>query len=258
MKFSIFSGWEIINKAFRIIVTIIISVVTVLGYFLGIKDSQAGIFLLSTGYALFLFVIGVYATYRNQLVENRFIRRAESYVMLKKMEELFRVNNDYSSVEGMTKTVIGIRVFTGRTEKQDKSRAVVRENGFCFLEKLTVLEQLFLDEKDCEKKEKYRHDLEKLYAKYHKKTKQNILRIENLYGDRLKDYLYSDEQVLDMLSVLERKIDEIDNRLSDIETAIEEKDYFSDRDRKDISALFTKVVEELDYIEDRLENGLGD
>ncbi len=258
MKFSIFSRWEIINKAFRIIVTIVITIATVIGCFLGIKDSTIGLFLLSTGYALFLFVIGIYATYRNQLVENRFFRRAEAYVMLNKMEAIFQANNDYSSVDGMKRTVIAIRVFTGRADGQDKGRAAVRENGFCFLKTLTDLEQLFLDEEDCKKKEEYRHKLEKLYIKNHKKTKKNIKRIENIYGDRLKDYLYSDEQVLDMLSVLERKIDEIDNRLSDIETAIEEKDYFSDQDRKDISARFTKVVEELDYIEDRLENGLGD
>ncbi len=37
-----------------------------------------------------------------------------------------------------------------------------------------------------------------------------------------------------------------------METSIEEKDSFTNQDREDISILFKKVNEELEYIEDRI------
>lgn len=256
MKFSVFGKWEVVNRPFRIIVTICVTVVTICYYWL--KERGGDTFLISTGYALFLFVVGIYATYRNGLVENRFIRRANSYLMLRKLDELFGSKNDYSTIEGMTEFVILFRLFTGRADGVDKGRAIVRESGFCFTQKLADLEVLFLNEEGEGKKEKYRRKLEKKYKCYCKKVKWNILRIENVYGDRLNDYLYSDEQILDILSVVESKIDDIDSRLSNLETAIEEKYSFTEKDRKDINVLFDKVNEELGDIVDRLENGLGD
>ena len=251
MKFRVFGVWEVINRPFRIIVTIGVTIVTIYYYYC-LNGGNGDTFLISTGYALFLFVLGIYATYRNGLVENRFIRRADSYVMLRKLEDLFVSNSDYSTIQGMTDFAIFFRLFTGRADEVDKERAIVRQSGFGFSQKLADLELRFLNEKREEKKEKLRRKLEKEYKSFHKKTHWNILRIENVYGDRLNDYLYSDEQILDILSVVERKIDDIDSRLSDMETSIEEKDSFTNQDREDISILFKKVNEELEYIEERI------
>jgi len=118
MKFNIFS----LSERYYRIVTGIITISVTIGcfiYYYNIKD-KSNTFIMATLYAAFLFIIGLYISYKSNSISNKLYERKSSYITLVRLAELFSASCiiSLSSYKDVNMAVISFQVFTGRTKKK--------------------------------------------------------------------------------------------------------------------------------------------
>lgn len=129
MKFNIFSLSE---KYYKIVTMIIVVVVTIscFVYYYSLDD-KSDTFIVSTLYATFTFIVGLYLSYKSSTINDKIYERKSCYITLLRLEELFSsicmtsiVSNKDAALH-----VITFQVFTGRIDKEisneEKKKAVI-------------------------------------------------------------------------------------------------------------------------------------
>ncbi len=88
MRFYIFTIWEIIYKK---VITVLVAGITIWSvyWYLNLKD-KSDTFVVSTVYALFLFIIGIYINTMDKKVNDKFYDREEYYLSLIKLNSVFK------------------------------------------------------------------------------------------------------------------------------------------------------------------------
>lgn len=88
MRFYIFTIWEIIYKK---VITVLVAGTTIWSvyWYLNLKD-KSDTFVVSTVYALFLFIIGIYINTMDKKVNDKFYDREEYYLSLIKLNSVFK------------------------------------------------------------------------------------------------------------------------------------------------------------------------
>lgn len=140
MKFNIFGVFERIYKWIAYGSVLLISFVSVL-YYLHLEE-KSDTFIIGTLYALFLFIIGIYLTNMSNKIQNLYHRKKEQYLILKKLKDLFSLDNSSSSSsDEAIKFIISHRVFTGRTDGQTIEKAYIAQDGFSYKKDYLELEE---------------------------------------------------------------------------------------------------------------------
>lgn len=133
MNFRIFKIWEIIYK--KVIITLI-GVFTIWGidWYLNLND-KSDTFIISTLYALFLFLIGIYINYMEDKIDDKFYERKDYYLVLLRLKDIFNsMSLDKCLEKDVIRAIISFKVFTNRADgMKDKGiQPYIPEKGFKF------------------------------------------------------------------------------------------------------------------------------
>lgn len=123
MKFNIFS----LSERYYKIVTGFITIAVTLGCFIYYNnlEDKSDTFVMATLYATFLFIVGLYISYKSNSISDKLYERKSSYITLLRLAELFSSSRmmDLSSYKDVNNAVIAFQVFTGRiNEKVSKKK----------------------------------------------------------------------------------------------------------------------------------------
>ena len=131
MKFNATTWMDLHYKKVSWFAVIVVSVL-VFVFYCKVPD-KTDMFIPSTFYALFLFVIGVFNSNRTSRIDSLFIDRVDIYLNLKRAKELFNAlsfSNDYEETKS---NIFWFQAFSGRLSNPDAPKiAYVKEKGFSF------------------------------------------------------------------------------------------------------------------------------
>lgn len=128
MFFTIINIWERIYK--KIIYFLVIGITIWSAYWYINLEDKTDTFIVSTLYALFLFVIGIYMNYMQHIIDEKFYDRTDYYFNLKRLKDVFNtmIFESYSD-EDVFEAIITFKVFTGRTDSIEEKPVYVSELG---------------------------------------------------------------------------------------------------------------------------------
>lgn len=114
MKFYIFSWSEKYYK----FVTAIITIAVTIGCFVYYNNlvNKSDTFVMATTYAAFLFIVGLYVSYKTNNISNKLYERKNEYITLKRLDEIFNTSSmtSLTSYEDIINAIITFQVFSGR------------------------------------------------------------------------------------------------------------------------------------------------
>jgi len=192
MKFRIFSLSEKWYKIVTSIITIGITIWCFL-YYHKLED-KANTFVIGTIYAAFLFIVGLYLSYKSNNISNKLYERKNEYIMLKRLDEIFTKScmtflNSYGNI---TLAIIAFQVYSGRTNEHvssdEKKKAVVHTVPVDFMmesqaqidNNYTTKEKHYIEELGFEFETKLQK-VEDSYSQEYHKLKASIQEKINVY-----------------------------------------------------------------------------
>lgn len=240
MKFKIFRWWELYGKKLIVLLVTVLTIGLIIGYHRYAKDITGEIsFVISTIYALFLFIITIPYNKIDSYMSEKIYDRKNYYYDLKNLRDIVNATinkipeDDYAEINDK---IIGFRIFTGRDDESIERRLngertpnIVSENGFIFTQKLTCLECKFQrayklqNEKNLKKSWK---KLSKYYSKSCKELDRNYTRLIRLYGGSLQNLIDRDKQDLtynNCFELIEKNLKGISHTINDLDIAFNDK-----------------------------------
>jgi hypothetical protein len=147
MDFKV-TGW--IERNYKWLVGIIVIFITTYGlyYYFSIED-KSDTFIVSSFYALVLFVAGIYINYMSSKITDRLEERIEIYLNLKRVQSLFKTlkKEEIEDYEAIKSNIIWFKGFTGRTEKDEGygTTPYIKEHGIKFNSNELEIEDRYLE-----------------------------------------------------------------------------------------------------------------
>lgn len=143
MDFKIFSIWEKIYKKIMLLFVIIITFICI--YWYQQQETAPDTFIISTLYALILFFIGMYVSYMENKISERFYIIKEYYLNLLKVKGLLKgiTSKGYSDTEMLT-SILGFQIMGCRK----CGGKYIEEKGFNFNYKELEIEDKFIKKRD--------------------------------------------------------------------------------------------------------------
>ncbi len=146
MKFYIFTIWERFYK--KIIVLLILAITYwCFMWYLGLED-KSNVFVISILYALFLFTLGIYINYMENIIDGKFYERKDYYINLSRLKAIFEnMNLKNCSDKDMFLNIIHLKTFTSRNEGMENIPPHVKEKGFKYNYKELEIEDNFINKR---------------------------------------------------------------------------------------------------------------
>jgi len=146
MRFYIFTIWEIIYKK---VITVLVAGITIWSvyWYLNLKD-KSDTFVVSTVYALFLFIIGIYINTIDKKINDKFYDRKEYYLSLIKLNSVFKTFDleNYSD-DNILQSIINFQGFTSRSSELKKYPPYIPIKGFKFKDEELNVENEFIEKR---------------------------------------------------------------------------------------------------------------
>lgn len=113
-------------------------------YYVGLDD-KSDTFVIALGYALLLFLAGIFLNYMNSVNESKIDERIEIYRNLSKASSFLEDDNDKEYLERVRMRIIMFQVSTGRTEDMENPniRPMISQRGIKFNASELVIEEEF-------------------------------------------------------------------------------------------------------------------